>query len=87
MTSLTRARTRQELAQLAETFESQPPEALLRWAFAAFGEEITIATSFGGPSGMVLLDMALQLKPDVSVFYLDTGLLFPETYELVDVVA
>src|SRR5207245_6854310 len=39
--------------------------------------------SFGGPSGMVLLDMVAQLDPSTPVFYLDTGFLFPETYDLV----
>jgi phosphoadenosine phosphosulfate reductase len=32
---------------------------------------------------MALLDLALRLEPALPVYYLDTGLLFPETYELV----
>jgi sulfite reductase (ferredoxin) len=32
---------------------------------------------------MVLLDMAVRLRPSVPVFYLDTGFLFPETRALV----
>ncbi len=40
-----------------------------------------MASGFG-PEGMVLIDMAVRLRPDVRVFTLDTGLLFPETYEL-----
>ncbi len=43
---------------------------------------MALACSFGGPSGMVLLDMALTLEPSLPVFYVDTGLLFPQTYNL-----
>ena len=33
---------------------------------------------------MVLLDLALQIEPQLNVFVLDTELLFPETYALID---
>ncbi|MEX0751129.1 MAG: phosphoadenylyl-sulfate reductase, partial [Dehalococcoidia bacterium] len=45
------------------------------------------ACSFGGPSGMVLLDMVMQIDRAVEVFYLDTDFLFPETYSLRDAAA
>jgi phosphoadenosine phosphosulfate reductase len=45
---------------------------------------VALACSFGGPSGMVLLDLTLRLTRDVPVYYLDTGLLFPDTYALID---
>ena len=35
--------------------------------------------SFGGLGGLVLLDIALRIEPQLPVYYLDTGLLFPET--------
>jgi phosphoadenosine phosphosulfate reductase len=56
----------------------------LRWAAAEFFPELTLACSFGGPSGMVLLDMIAQIEPRVEVFYLDTDFLFPETYQTRD---
>ena len=43
----------------------------------------TLSCSFGGPSGMVLLDLALAVEPRLTVFCIDTELLFPETYALV----
>lgn len=33
---------------------------------------------------MVLLDLALALEPQLNVFVVDTGLLFPETYALIE---
>lgn len=42
-----------------------------------------LACSFGGTSGMVLLDMTMRVDPRVPVFYLDTGLLFDEVRALI----
>jgi phosphoadenosine phosphosulfate reductase len=44
----------------------------------------TLSCSFGGPSGMVLLDLALKIDPNLNVFVVDTELLFPETYALIE---
>ncbi len=76
-----------DLERLASELEEQTPQEILAWAIATYGDRVTLACSFGGPSGMVLLDMALQIKPDLPVFYLDTGFLFPETYALAEEVA
>lgn len=56
------------------------PQEILAWAIERFGDKVTLACSFGGVSGMALLDMAVKIKPDLPVFYLDTDFLFPETY-------
>ena len=57
------------------------PEEALRWAFDEFQDGVTIATGFGA-EGVALIDMAVRINPRVDVFFLDTGFLFPETYEL-----
>jgi phosphoadenosine phosphosulfate reductase len=57
------------------------PQETLRWAFDEFAEGVTIATGFGA-EGVALIDMAVRINPEVDVFFLDTGFLFPETYEL-----
>jgi len=64
-------------------FDSFAAEQLLDWALHRFEGRIALASAFG-PEGMVLIDMAVRLRRDVSVFTLDTGLFFPETYELID---
>jgi phosphoadenosine phosphosulfate reductase len=71
------------LGQVNAGLESAAPEEVLRWAAEVFGERLTIGTSFG-VSGMVLLDMARRVCPDVDIFYIDTGLFFPETYALIE---
>jgi phosphoadenosine phosphosulfate reductase len=61
-------------------------EAIVRDALARF-PRLALACSFGAPSGMALLDLMLRLERTVPVYYLDTGLLFPETYALIERVA
>ena len=66
---------------MAEILESAAPQEILRWAFDEFGESVKIATGFGA-DGMALIDMAVKIISDPDIFFLDTGFLFPETYEL-----
>jgi len=56
-------------------------EDVLRWAFATFNREVAIASAFG-LEGMVLIDIASRISPQFRVFTIDTGFLFPETYDL-----
>ena len=73
------------LARLSAAMEDKAPQDVLRWAVDEFQPGLTLACSFGGPTGMVLLDMVMKIDPGVEVFYLDTDFLFPETYHLRDV--
>src|SRR5688500_1238435 len=63
--------------------EAASPEAVLRWAIQEFSPDIALATGFGA-EGCVLIAMLSLINPDTRVFYLDTDLLFPETYALRD---
>lgn len=72
------------VTQLAPDMEDWTPQEILSWALETYRHRITLACSFGGPTGMVLLDMVMRLDRAVPVFYLDTSLLFPETYALVE---
>ncbi len=74
---------RQWLAAMQGFVESWSAEELLDWALHRFDGRIAIASAFG-PEGMVLIDIATRLRSDVRVFTLDTGLFFPETYELIN---
>ncbi|HYG80115.1 MAG TPA: phosphoadenylyl-sulfate reductase [Pyrinomonadaceae bacterium] len=75
--------TDEELRALSEEFEHAPPEAVLRWAVEVFGPDVALATGFGA-EGCVLVAMLSQISSGARVFYLDTDLLFPETYALRD---
>jgi phosphoadenosine phosphosulfate reductase len=69
-----------ELDALNAELEGRTPQEIVAWASGRFGARLTLACSFGGVSGMALLDMAVKIRPDMRVFYLDTEFLFPETY-------
>lgn len=73
------------LMRMSAELEGRDPQDILRWAVEEFQPGLTMACSFGGPSGMVLLDMVMKIDRSVEVFYLDTDFLFPETYHLRDV--
>jgi phosphoadenosine phosphosulfate reductase len=57
---------------------------IIRDALARHPGRIALACSFGGPTGMAILDLALAIDAKLPVYYLDTELLFPETYELIE---
>ena len=57
-------------------------QELLAWAAREFGEKVALASSFGAED-VVLLDMVSIIGAPFAVFTLDTGFLFPETYELI----
>ncbi len=82
-----RTYTAEELKAISKRLEGSSPEEILRWAVGEFHPGLTLACSFGGPSGMALLDMLMKIERGVEVFYLDTGYLFPETLQLRDVAA
>jgi len=84
---MTSAKTYDEetLTRLSAELEGKEPQEILHWAAEEFEPGLTLACSFGGPTGMVLLDMIMPIDPKVEVFYLDTDFLFPETYHLRDV--
>jgi phosphoadenosine phosphosulfate reductase len=72
--------TPEELARTSARLEDRSPQDVLEWGVREFFPDLTMACSFGGPSGMVLVDMISRIEPRVEVFYLDTDFLFPETY-------
>jgi phosphoadenosine phosphosulfate reductase len=53
-------------------------EDVLRWAIEEFGSSIKIACSF---QNLVIVHMALQIDPNVTIFAIDTGRLHEETYQ------
>lgn len=72
-----------DLDALNRDFELTDPKSILRWSVETFGERLAIVTSFQ-PSGIVTLHMLEQLGARPDVLTVDTGLLFPETYALMD---
>lgn len=67
--------------KLARDYMHKTPEEILKLALNSFEN---IAISFSGAEDVVLIDMAVKVKPDVNVFSLDTGRLHPETYRFIE---
>jgi phosphoadenosine phosphosulfate reductase len=56
---------------------------ILKWAYQEYGEEIVYSCSFGA-EGIVLIDLIHKVNKNAKIIFLDTGLHFPETYELIE---
>jgi phosphoadenosine phosphosulfate reductase len=76
-----------DLTALNERFREHPAEEVLHWAREHYGTGVVLTCSFGGASGMVLLDMVMRMQQPVPIVFLDTDLLFPETYALAEAAA
>lgn len=72
-----------ELETLSREFEDKSPQEVIDWALRTYGSRVAISTSFQA-EGMVILDMAYKIDPEVRVITIDTGRLPQETYDLID---
>jgi phosphoadenosine phosphosulfate reductase len=73
-----------DIRRINEKFELQHPIKVLEWVNSNFRPgEIGMATGFGA-EGVALIDMISLVNKGIPVFYLDTDVLFRETYELKD---
>jgi len=72
--------SRADVEHLADEFETRSSQDLLAWAVDRFEGRIMLTCSWQMQSS-VLIDMLHQLGANIRVVELDTGLLFPETYE------
>ena len=73
----------QQIETTNQELENASPYDILSWARRAFGDKLAIVTSFQ-PTGIVTLHMMQRIAPKTPVLTLDTGLLFPETLDLID---
>ena len=84
----TEGRSEAELQQLVRhagaELELAPPEVIIEWAVATFGERFAVTSSMGDA---VLAHLASQVAPGIDVVFLDTGYHFVETIGTRDAVA
>jgi phosphoadenosine phosphosulfate reductase len=74
---------KENISQLQTAAESWTPERVLGWAFDTFGSAVALSSAFGA-EGMILIDIASNVRRNFRLFTLDTEFLFPETYNLMD---
>ena len=67
-------------ARLDAELRRAHPRTILESAVEAFGDRLALVSSFGAESS-VLLDIAAQVKPDLPILFLDTGMLFGQTLD------
>ena len=70
------------IKQLNEKSAGLKAQEIIKLAFAEFSGRIRFATSLG-EEDQVLIDIIAKVAPSLEVFTLDTGRLFPETYDLI----
>jgi phosphoadenosine phosphosulfate reductase len=64
-------------------FEGVSAEKVLEFFLNEFQSKIVFASSLGAED-QVLTHMITRIKPETKIFTLDTGRLFPETYDLIE---
>ncbi len=67
---------------LKEKSKGKTAEEIIKLAYEEFGHWVNFASSLG-EEDQVITDMISKVAPKIEVFTLDTGRLFPETYELI----
>jgi phosphoadenosine phosphosulfate reductase len=70
-----------ELADVSASFEAAPASAAIEWAWDRYRDELVLAASF---QDCVLIDLAVQVAPEIEVVFLDTQYHFAETQWYVD---
>lgn len=71
----------EELADANARLETAPAGKIIRWASERFGCSLALAASF---QDLVLVDLAVEVEPDIEVIFLDTEAHFPETLGYVE---
>lgn len=72
-----------ELQEENTKLESASAEERITWAVEHFQQSLVLTSSFGAQAA-VCLHMATSQFADIPVILVDTGYLFPETYQFID---
>jgi phosphoadenosine phosphosulfate reductase len=83
MTSLLQSNVDSNIEALIQETSQMTSEQIIYWAFQKWQRDIAIASSFG-VEDVTLIHIAISQGIKPRVFFLDTGRLPRETYELVD---
>ena len=72
-----------DLAEMNRELAVAPAEQRVAWVLEHFPGRVVLTSSFGAQSA-VCLHMVTRQQPDIPVVLVDTGYLFPETYQFID---
>jgi len=71
-----------QIDTLNRQFSNQKPEEVINWFLNEYGERVALSSSLGAED-QVLTDMIKKINSKARIFTLDTGRLFPQTYDLI----
>ena len=74
---------KEDIQQLNDKFIGAGPIEVLTACIELFKDKIALASSLGAED-QVLTQMVTSINPETKIFTLDTGRLFPDTYDLID---
>lgn len=72
-----------EAEEIAKTLESQKAGERIAWLYEAYGDRVVASTSFGLQAA-VMLNLIAEHAPKIPVIFVDTGYLFPESYQYIE---
>lgn len=72
-----------DYAEASRLLEGRPAEERVAWALARFTDSIVLSSSFGAQAA-VMLHLVTRQAPKIPVLLVDSGYLFPKTYEFID---
>lgn len=72
-----------QAAEINQLLQGKPAEEVITWFLKDFNGKVALSTSLGAED-QALTYMISQVDKTADVFTLDTGRLFPETYDLID---
>lgn len=72
------------LADVNAQLKGADASAVIQWAAGVFKQGLILTSSFGAESAL-MLHLTTQVLPEIPVIVIDTGYLFPETYQFIDV--
>jgi phosphoadenosine phosphosulfate reductase len=73
----------QDVPILKSQIAGMSPQESIEWFLKEFGNKIALSNSMG-LEDQVLTDMICKIDKSTKIFTLDTGRIFPETYDLID---
>ena len=75
--------TKEKLNHYNKKFKEATAEEVLTYFLPKYGDKIAFASSLGAED-QVITKMIAEIRKETKIFTLDTGRLFPETYDLID---
>ncbi len=76
--------TQERIAELNVQMHNKTPQEVINFFGEMFYDKIALSTSLGAEDQILTEMVASSTSKEIKIFTLDTGRLFPETYDLID---